>query len=152
MRYVSHDDGKKVATALRPIYTAVNEAAAKDALEQLRGVVRQTSYPGLLAAWDRAWEQFIPFLEFDTAIRKVIYTTNAIESTDYQLRKIIRNRATSPTTTPRSNCSTSASATSPAGTSTATASPPRGERGTGTYGWKPALNALAVRFGDRLPI
>jgi putative transposase len=54
MRYVSHDDRKKVATALRPIYTAVNEAAAKDALEQLRGV-HGKRYPGLLAAWDRAW-------------------------------------------------------------------------------------------------
>jgi putative transposase len=54
MRYVSHDDRKKVATALRPIYTAVNEAAAKAALEQLRGA-HGKRYPGLLAAWDRAW-------------------------------------------------------------------------------------------------
>lgn len=152
MRYVSHDDRKKVATALRPIYTAVNEAAAKDALEQLRGV-HGKRYPGLLAAWDRAWEQFIPFLEFDTAIRKVIYTTNAIESTNYQLRKIIKNRGHFPD-------DDAAIKLLYLGIRNITGrhidgeglTLQRGERGTGTLGWKRALNALAVRFGDRLPV
>jgi putative transposase len=152
MRYVSHDDRKKVATALRPIYTAVNEAAAKDALEQLRGG-HGKRYPGLLAAWDRAWEQFIPFLEFDTAIRKVIYTTNAIESTNYQLRKIIKNRGHFPD-------DDAAIKLLYLGIRNITGrhidgeglTLQRGERGTGTLGWKRALNALAVRFGDRLPI
>jgi putative transposase len=152
MRYVSHDDRKKVATALRPIYTAVNEAAAKDALEQLRGA-HGKRYPGLLAAWDRAWEQFIPFLEFDTAIRKVIYTTNAIESTNYQLRKIIKNRGHFPD-------DDAAIKLLYLGIRNITGrhidgeglTLQRGERGTGTLGWKRALNALAVRFGDRLPI
>jgi putative transposase len=152
MRYVSHDDRKKVATALRPIYTAVNEAAAKDALEQLRGA-HGKRYPGLLAAWDRAWEQFIPFLEFDTAIRKVIYTTNAIESANYQLRKIIRNRGHFPD-------DDAAIKLLYLGIRNITGrhidgdglTLQRGERGTGTLGWKRALNALAVRFGDRLPI
>jgi len=152
MRYVSHDDRKKVATALRPIYTAVNEAAAKAALEQLRGA-HGKRYPGLLAAWDRAWEQFIPFLEFDTAIRKVIYTTNAIESTNYQLRKIIKNRGHFPD-------DDAAIKLLYLGVRNITGRHidgdglvlERGERGTGTLGWKRALNALAVRFGDRLPI
>jgi putative transposase len=152
MRYVSHDDRKKVATALRPIYTAINEAAAKDALEQLRGVYGKR-YPGLLAAWDRAWEQFIPFLEFDTAIRKVIYTTNAIESANYQLRKIIKNRGHFPD-------DDAAIKLLYLGIRNITGrhidgeglTLQRGERGTGTFGWKRALNALAVRFGDRLPI
>jgi putative transposase len=152
MRYVSHDDRKKVAAALRPIYTAVNEAAAKAALEQLRGV-HAKRYPGLLAAWDRAWGQFIPFLEFDTAIRKVIYTTNAIESTNYQLRKIIKNRGHFPD-------DDAAIKLLYLGIRNITGrhidgeglTLQRGERGTGTLGWKRALNALAVRFGDRLPI
>jgi putative transposase len=152
MRYVSHDDRKKVATALRPIYTAVNEAAAKAALEQLRGM-HGKRYPGLLAAWDRAWGQFIPFLEFDTAIRKVIYTTNAIESTNYQLRKIIKNRGHFPD-------DDAAIKLLYLGIRNITGrhidgeglTLQRGERGTGTLGWKHALNALAVRFGDRLPI
>ena len=152
MRYVSHDDRKKVATALRPICTAVNEAAAKDALEQLRGV-HGKHYPGLLAAWDRAWEQFIPFLEFDTAIRKVIYTTNAIESTSYQLRKVIKNRGHFPDDDAAIKLlylgirNITGRHTDGEGLTLQ-----RGERGTGTLGWKRALNALAVRFGDRLPI
>jgi putative transposase len=152
MRYVSHDDRKKVAAALRPIYTAVSEAAAKAALEQLRGA-HGKRYPGLLAAWDRAWEQFIPFLEFDTAIRKVIYTTNAIESANYQLRKIIKNRGHFPD-------DDAAIKLLYLGVRNITGRHidgdglvlERGERGTGTLGWKRALNALAVRFGDRLPI
>ena len=45
-----------------------------------------------MQAWERAWERFIPFLEFPPAVRKIIYTTNAIESLNYQLRKIIKNR------------------------------------------------------------
>ena len=91
MKYVSWKDRKKAAAAMRPVYTAVNEAAAKAALENLRRDFGKKS-PGLVAAWDRAWDQFVPFLEFDSAIRKVIYTTNAIESVNFQLRKIIKNR------------------------------------------------------------
>ena len=72
------------------------EAAAKAALENLRRDFGKKS-PGMVAAWDRAWDQFIPFLEFDSAIRKVIYTTNAIESVNFQLRKITKNRGHFPT-------------------------------------------------------
>ena len=75
MRYVSWDERKKIIAALRPIYTAVNEAAAKTALDQLRAGYAKKA-PGVIAAWERAWPQFIPFLEFDAAIRKVIYTTD----------------------------------------------------------------------------
>jgi putative transposase len=152
MRFVSYDDRKKIAAALRPVYTAVTEAAARAALDQLRRD-HGRKYPGLVATWERAWPQFIPFLEFDTAIRKVIYTTNAIESINYQLRKIIKNRGHFPdddaamkllylgirNITGRHIDGTGLTLQ-------------RGERGTGTYGWKRALNALAVRFGDRLPL
>jgi putative transposase len=75
LRYVSWDDRKKITAALRPVYTAVNEAAAKAALDQLRASFGKKA-PGVIAVWERAWPQFIPFLEFDTAIRKVIYTTD----------------------------------------------------------------------------
>ena len=61
MKYVSWKDRKKAAAAMRPIYTAVNEAAARTALENLRRDFGKKS-PGLIAAWDRAWDQFIPFL------------------------------------------------------------------------------------------
>jgi putative transposase len=150
-RYVSWDDRKKLGAALRPVYTAVNEAAAKAALEQLRHQFGKKA-PGVIATWERAWEQFIPFLQFDPAIRKVIYTTNAIESLNFQLRKIIKNRGHFPDDDAamkllylgiRNITGRHIDGTGPV--------LERGERGTGTWGWKAALNALAVRFGDRLP-
>jgi putative transposase len=149
MRFVSHDDRKPVAAALRPVYTAINEAAARAALDQLRRDYGR-KYPGVIAAWERAWEQFIPFLEFDTAIRRVIYTTNAIESINFQLRKIIKNRGHFPS-------DDAAIKLLYLGIRNITGrhidgDGLTGDRGTGTYGWKRALNALAVRFGDRLTL
>jgi putative transposase len=152
MKYVSWHDRKKIGAALRPIYTAINEAAAKAALDNLRRDYGK-KYPGLVATWERAWEQFIPFLEFDAAIRKVIYTTNAIESINFQLRKIIKNRGHFPD-------DDAAIKLLYLGIRNITGRHidgdglvrDRGERGTGTLGWKAALNALAVRFGDRLPL
>src|SRR5215217_137159 len=91
MRFVSYGERKAVSKGLRPIYTAVNAAAAKAALEQLRRDFGR-QYPGLIATWERSWEQFTPFLEFAPEIRKVVYTTNAIESINYQLRKITKTR------------------------------------------------------------
>ncbi len=152
MRLISYNDRKKLAAALRPLYTAVNEAAAKAALEQLRRE-HGRKCPGLIATWERSWDQFTPFLQFDPAIRKVIYTTNAIESINYQLRKIIKNRGHFPD-------DDAAMKLLYLGIRNITGrhidgtglTHDRGERGTGTYGWNRALNALAVRFGDRLPL
>ena len=152
MRYVAHDQRKKAAAAMRPVYTAINEAAAKAALENLRREFGRKS-PGLIAAWERAWPQFIPFLEFDVAIRKVIYTTNAIESINFQLRKIIKNRGHFPDDDAAIKLlylgirNITGRHIDGGGLVLA-----RGERGTGTYGWKAALNAFAVRFGDRVPL
>jgi len=152
MRYVAHDQRKKAAAAMRPVYTAINEAAAKAALENLRRESGRKS-PGLIAAWERAWPQFIPFLEFDVAIRKVIYTTNAIESINFQLRKIIKNRGHFPDDDAAIKLlylgirNITGRHIDGGGLVLA-----RGERGTGTYGWKAALNAFAVRFGDRVPL
>jgi putative transposase len=152
MKYVSWKDRKKAAAAMRPIYTAVSEAAAETALENLRRDFGKKS-PGLVAAWDRAWGQFVPFLEFDSAIRKVIYTTNAIESVNFQLRKIIKNRGHFPG-------DDAAVKLLYLGIRNITGRHidgdglvrGRGERGTGTYGWKAAMNAFAVVFGDRVPV
>lgn len=92
MRFVSYQDRKAVAAALRPIYTAVNEDAALMALTTFADSTLGKKYPAAVASWENAWERFTPFLAFGPALRKVIYTTNAIESLNYQLRKIIKNR------------------------------------------------------------
>ncbi|KBR56375.1 IS256 family transposase, partial [Mycobacterium avium] len=95
MRYASYTDRKKMAAALRPIYTAATEQAAAVALEQFRTEWKAKS-PGAVAVWDRSWAEFVPFLAFPVEIRKIIYTTNAIESLNYQLRKVTKARGSFP--------------------------------------------------------
>ncbi len=92
MRFVSYSDRKAVAALLRPIYTAPNEDAALIALATFADSNLGKKYPAAVASWENAWERFTPFLAFGPALRKVIYTTNSIESLNFQLRKIIKNR------------------------------------------------------------
>lgn len=92
MRFVGYGDRKAVAAALKPIYTATNADAARAALDAFTASKWGTKYPHAVATWEAAWERFIPFLAFPPELRRVIYTTNSIESLNYQLRKIIKNR------------------------------------------------------------
>lgn len=92
MRFVSYNDRKAVAAMLRPIYTAATEDAALLALAAFADSTLGKKYPAAVATWENAWDRFTPFLAFGPALRKVIYTTNSIESLNYQLRKIIKNR------------------------------------------------------------
>jgi putative transposase len=92
MRYLSYDDRKGAAALLRRIYTAPTEDAALDALGAFADSNIGRRCPGAVAVWERAWERFTPFLAFPPEVRRIIYTTNAIESLNYQLRKIIKNR------------------------------------------------------------
>lgn len=92
-RYVSYGDRKAFSAALRQVYTAVDADAAETALLELADSKLGQKYPAAVAVWQRAWERFTPFLAFPPEVRKVIYTTNAIESLNYQLRKIIPPQA-----------------------------------------------------------
>ena len=92
MRFICYNDRKAVAAALRPIYTAATVEAAARELDIFEGSIWGKKYPATVRVWRDAWERFIPFLEFPPEVRKIIYTTNAIESLNYQLRKIIKNR------------------------------------------------------------
>lgn len=83
---------KAVAAALRPVYTAPSEAAAREALTAFEDGEWGRQYPTIAAAWRRNWERIIPFFAFAPEIRRVIYTTNAIESLHMRLRKIIKTR------------------------------------------------------------
>lgn len=97
LRYASYTDRKKLAAALKPIYTAANADAAEQALRELAETPLGRKHKTALAVWERAWDRFIPFLAFPPELRKVIYTTNTIESLNYQMRKIIKNRGHFPT-------------------------------------------------------
>jgi putative transposase len=91
-KYVSYADRKAFCARLKAVYTAVNADAAQLALLELAETPLGRKYPAAIAVWERAWDRFVPFLAFAPAVRKVIYTTNSIESLNYQLRKIIKNR------------------------------------------------------------
>ena len=92
MRFVAYGQRKAVAAALKTVYQAPNEAAAKAALEEFAASELGKKNPNTVRAFQDAWERFIPFLAFPPMLRRVIYTTNAIESLNYQLRKVIKNR------------------------------------------------------------
>nr|WP_136090326.1 IS256 family transposase [Auritidibacter ignavus] len=96
-RFVTYGDRKAVSQALKAIYTASNEDTAKAALEDFAASELGQKYPSAVATWTNAWERFVPFLAFPPALRRVIYTTNAIESLNYQLRKVTKNRTQFPT-------------------------------------------------------
>lgn len=91
MRYVSWKERKTVAAALKEIYQAPNEDAARDALARFEERFAER-YPAVGKVWRDAWDRFVPMLDYPPAIRKVLYTTNVVESLNFQLRKITRNR------------------------------------------------------------
>lgn len=98
-RFVSYKDRKAVAAALKPIYQAANEDAALEALDEFAGSELGKRYPTAVKTFTDAWDRFTPFLAFPPQLRRVIYTTNAIESLNYQLRKITKNRGHFPNDT-----------------------------------------------------
>ena len=141
MRFVSYTDRKKIAKAMREIYTAPTLEAAELALAGFDAQYG-TQYPGAVDVWRHAWNDFIPFLDYPPELRKVVYTTNAIESINFQLRKIAKNRGHFPDKDAAMkllylglrNISTQRGGTS----------------GTGTHGWKVALNTLDHLFPGRI--
>lgn len=144
LRWVNYKDRKKVAAELRGIYAAPTEAAAGDALDAFADSDLGRAYPAIEKSWRTAWQQVIPFFAFPPDIRKVLYTTNMIESINYQLRKISKTRGHFPNDdalvkllylgcreigrTDRGN----------------------GRGGRNGYIWKSALNQLEIMYPDRL--
>jgi putative transposase len=141
MRFVSYGDRKKMAAAMRSIYTAPTVEGAELALTEF-DKTWGTQYPGAVDVWRLAWDEFIPFLDYPVELRRIIYTTNAIESINYQLRKITKTRGHFPDKDAAMkllylglrNISSHRG----------------GESGTGTQGWKKALNILVTYFPGRI--
>jgi transposase-like protein len=92
MRFVNYKDRKSVASALKPIYQADSEETALEALETFEQSEWGKKYPSAVKSFHDAWDRFVPFLAFPRELRRVIYTTNAIESLNYQLRKVTKSR------------------------------------------------------------
>jgi len=95
LKYVSYKDRKQVAANLKPIYTASTEDEAHLALESFDSKWSK-QYPQIAKSWYSNWNNLIVFLQYPDAIRKVIYTTNAVESVNSQLRKVTNNKRVFP--------------------------------------------------------
>ena len=96
LRFVSYKDRKAVAKELRPVYTAASREEAQVALDSFDQKWARR-YPMIASSWRTNWERVVPFLDFPPDVRRVIYTTNAIESLNSTLRKLLQYRRHFPT-------------------------------------------------------
>jgi putative transposase len=92
MQFASWKEHRAVAAALKPVYQAQSAAMARERLEDFAGGPWGQKYPAIAQSWRRNWEQVIPFFAFTPEVRKILYTTNAIESLNAQVRKAVRIR------------------------------------------------------------
>src|SRR5690606_30073173 len=92
MQFASWKERKIIAAALKPIYRADDAQAAERELQAFDEGVWGRKYPAIAASWRRNWEAVIPFFAFPAEVRKIIYTTNAIESLNASVRKAVRNK------------------------------------------------------------
>jgi len=143
LRYCSYKDRRAVTAALRPIYCAPTLDAACDAMDTFE-LEYGDRYPGIVALWRASWERFTPFLAYPAVIRKIVYTTNMIESVNYQMRKASKTRGHYP-----DDESALKLLRLIARDITTTRG---GDAGTGTSGWNQALNAFEIHFPGRLNI
>jgi putative transposase len=95
--FANWKERKPMATALRAIYTAASAEAASAALDAFERGPWGRKFPTVVASWRRAWTHVIPFFAFPPEVRRLIYTTNALESVHAQLRKILKTRGHFPT-------------------------------------------------------
>jgi putative transposase len=92
LNYAAWKDRTELAAALKPIYTAVSAEVAEEELEAFAQGIWGKKFPTIAPSWRRAWDKVIPFLAFPPEVRRVLYTTNALESVNARLRKIIKTR------------------------------------------------------------
>ncbi len=154
MRYASWKDRKTIAAALRPVYTAATVEAAEQALDDFAGSPLGQRCPAVVDVWRRAWNEFIPFLDLPPEIRRVVYTTNAIESINYQLRKVSKTRGQFPTDEAvykilyLAVCDIESRDKNRGGDNKKKSIL---SRGSSTHGWTTALNHFEMIFPGRLP-
>jgi putative transposase len=140
-RLASKRDWDAMKRAVKPIYTAVNAAAARAAFEELAETWEQR-YPAIIKLWDNAWAEFIPFLDYDLEIRRVLCSTNAIESLNARYRRAIKARGHFPSEQVALKCLYLV---------TRSLDPTGKGRARWAVRWKPALNAFSITFADRFP-
>jgi len=135
--YASWKDRKVLASALKPIYTAPSAEAAATELDAFEAGPWGQRFPTVVATWRRAWDRVIPFFAFNPEVRRVIYTTNAIESLHSRLRKIIKTRGHFPSDDAATKLLWLALRNITTDWSRAARQ------------WKDAMNQFAIAYGDR---
>ena len=161
LRPVARRDAAAVAAGLRKIYTAPGADAAFDALAAFSASPLGQKYPQAVKVWENAWDRFTPFLAFTPGVRKLLYTTNSIESLNYQLRKVTKARGHFPgddavvkllwlAIINIEDKRARERAASRAETGKRHDQPARLIEGQRTMGWREALNELAVAYPGRI--
>jgi putative transposase len=139
-RYAGRQHWQQIAKALKPVYTAPTEAAAKERFNEFVDTWG-ARYPAIVRLWNQAWAEFTPFLAFDPEIRRVICSTNAIESVNAQIRRAVKARGHFPNEQAALKCVYMA---------IMSLDPTGAGRKRWTMRWKPALNAFEIAFDGRL--
>jgi transposase-like protein len=140
LRYASKKHWGQITRQLKAIYTAPSLDAAETAFAEFTGDWEQT-YPAMIKAWRDAWEDFVPFLEFPAELRRIVYSTNAIESLNARFRKAAVRRGHFPTEQAAlkvlylTSIERRKNRTNPTGR---------------ISGWKSILNTLTIHYHDRL--
>ena len=156
-RWVAYGDRRGVSAALKKIYTAADESTAQAALDEFEASELGEKYPRSVKVWRDAWARFVPFLQFPPAARKVIYTTNSIESFNNELRKATRNRVqfTNDESALKTlwlmicNIEDKRAAKRAKQGKRVSATAGRLMEGARVSGWKQAINQMAVAYPDR---
>ncbi|WP_416238159.1 IS256 family transposase [Streptomyces mutabilis] len=139
-RYAARQDWDKIARLLKPVYTAPTEEAALERFAEFADAWGR-KYPAIVKLWENAWEEFTPFLRFDTEIRRIVCTTNAIESVNARIRRAVKARGHFPNEQAALKCVYMAIMSfDPTGKGQA----------RWTMRWKTALNAFDITFDGRL--
>ncbi|MFJ6774819.1 IS256 family transposase [Kitasatospora sp. NPDC091257] len=139
-RYAARQDWDKISKALKPVYTAPTEDAALERFVEFSEAWGR-KYPAIVRLWENAWAEFVPFLSFDIEVRRVICTTNAIESVNARIRKAVRSRGHFPNEQAALKCVYMA---------VMSLDPTGDGRKRWMTRWKAALNAFEITFDGRL--
>ncbi|WP_450373590.1 IS256 family transposase [Streptomyces phaeolivaceus] len=139
-RYAARQDWDKIAKALKPVYTAPSEDAATTRFLEFAETWGK-KYPAIVRLWESSWPEFTPFLQFDAEIRRIVCTTNSIESVNARIRKAVRSRGHFPTEQAALKCVYMA---------VMSLDPTGAGRKRWTTRWKGAMNVFDLAFDGRL--
>jgi transposase-like protein len=139
-RYAGRQHWDAIARALKPVYTAATESAAMERFLEFCEAWG-ARYPAIVRLWENAWAEFVPFLSFDTEIRRVVCSTNAIESVNARIRRAVKARGHFPNEQAALKCVYMA---------VMSLDPTGAGRKRWMMRWKPALNAFEIAFDGRL--